>query len=550
MRAEQYLKTCLERTIKKLGYTWPKKTVIEIPKNRLHGDLATNIALILANSIGMNPKNIAEEIAEKLQQESTSFSSVSVAGPGFLNIIFSPTFWQKTINNIFSKGSNYGSCQLGNKQKVLIEYVSANPTGPLHIGHGRGAAIGDTLARLLRFTGYNVTTEYYVNDAGRQMQLLGLSIWLRIKELNGIQVTWPEEYYKGTYIIEIAKALLEQQPDIISYTDIDGEQTSFQFGMNAILNDIKQDLKTFKVEHEEWFSERTLIETNAIEQTLKDLDSTGLIFEKEGALWFQSTVFGDDKDRVLRKSDKSLTYFALDIAYHYTKYNRGFDKIIDILGADHHGYIARIKAAMQAFGHDPMTFNIILIQLVNLLENGIQVAMSTRAGQFEKLIDVINEVGVDAARFMFLLRKSDAHLDFDLELVKQRTMNNPVYYVQYAYARICSIIRKAHDLGFTITDINEVLLSNITAIDELNLLRLLDIFEDVIYNAAQNLAPHYITHYLMELAGELHSYYAKYPVLQSNERTIVLSRLALLQAVGQVICNALNILGVTAPKSM
>ncbi|AGC49635.1 arginine--tRNA ligase [Lawsonia intracellularis] len=550
MRAEQYLKTCLECTIKKLGYTWPKKAVIEIPQNTLHGDLATNIALVLANNIGINPKNIAEKIAEKLQQESTSFSSVSVAGPGFLNITFSPTFWQKTINHILSKGSSYGSCQLGNKQKVLIEYVSANPTGPLHIGHGRGAAIGDTLARLLRFTGYNVTTEYYINDAGRQMQLLGLSIWLRIKELSGIQVTWPEEYYKGTYIIEIAKALLEEQPDIISYTDIDGEQASFHFGMNVILNGIKQDLKTFKVEHEEWFSERTLIKTNAIEQTLKALECTGLTFEKEGALWFQSTVFGDDKDRVLRKSDKSLTYFALDIAYHYTKYNRGFDRIIDILGADHHGYIARIKAAMQAFGHDPMTFDIILIQLVSLLENGIQVAMSTRAGQFEKLIDVINEVGVDAARFMFLLRKSDAHLDFDLELVKQRTMNNPVYYVQYAYARICSIIRKAHDLGFTITDVNEVPLSNITTKDELNLLRLLDKFEDVIYNAAQHLAPHYITHYLMELAGELHSYYAKYPVLQSNEKTIVLSRLALLQAVGQVIYNALNILGVTAPKNM
>ncbi|UYH53148.1 arginine--tRNA ligase [Lawsonia intracellularis] len=550
MRAEQYLKTCLECTIKKLGYTWPKKAVIEIPQNTLHGDLATNIALVLANNIGINPKNIAEKIAEKLQQESTSFSSVSVAGQGFLNITFSPTFWQKTINHILSKGSSYGSCQLGNKQKVLIEYVSANPTGPLHIGHGRGAAIGDTLARLLRFTGYNVTTEYYINDAGRQMQLLGLSIWLRIKELSGIQVTWPEEYYKGTYIIEIAKALLEEQPDIISYTDIDGEQASFHFGMNVILNGIKQDLKTFKVEHEEWFSERTLIKTNAIEQTLKALECTGLTFEKEGALWFQSTVFGDDKDRVLRKSDKSLTYFALDIAYHYTKYNRGFDRIIDILGADHHGYIARIKAAMQAFGHDPMTFDIILIQLVSLLENGIQVAMSTRAGQFEKLIDVINEVGVDAARFMFLLRKSDAHLDFDLELVKQRTMNNPVYYVQYAYARICSIIRKAHDLGFTITDVNEVPLSNITTKDELNLLRLLDKFEDVIYNAAQHLAPHYITHYLMELAGELHSYYAKYPVLQSNEKTIVLSRLALLQAVGQVIYNALNILGVTAPKNM
>lgn len=550
MRAEQHLKALLENTIKKLGYAWPKKAIIEIPKNPLHGDLATNIALVLASEVGEKPRNIAEQIVNTLQQKDILFSSITIAGPGFLNITFSPTFWQKTINHILSKGTMYGSCQLGNNQKILIEYVSANPTGPLHIGHGRGAAVGDTLARLLRFTGYTVTTEYYINDAGRQMQLLGLSIWLRVKELSGIQVTWPEEYYKGNYIIEIAKTLLAQQPDIITYTDLDGEQASFHFGMNAILDDIKQDLKTFKVGHEKWFSERTLIESNSVEQTLNALSCTGLTFEKEGALWFQSTFFGDDKDRVLRKSDNSLTYFALDIAYHYTKYSRGFDKIIDILGADHHGYITRIKAAMQAFGHDPTTFDIILIQLVNLLEDGIQLTMSTRAGQFEKLIDVINEVGVDAARFMFLLRKSDGHLDFDLELVKQRTMNNPVYYVQYAYARICSILNKANDLGFTISNINEIALSDITAPEELTLLRLLDKFEDVIYNAAQNLTPHYITHYLMELASELHSYYAKYPVLQSNENTLIFARLALLQAVSQVIYNALTILGVTAPTSM
>lgn len=550
MRAEQYLKTSLETTLKILGYHWPSKVIIEPPKHASHGDLATNLALVLAKEVGSSPKNIATMIATEIRKKNTAITSIEVAGPGFLNITLAPSFWQETVIHVLSQKNMYGSSSLGDDHCILIEYVSANPTGPLHIGHGRGAAVGDSLARLLRFSGYSVTTEYYINDAGNQMKLLGLSIWLRIKERLGQPIQWPEEYYRGKYLIDIADKLLQEQPDICSYNDTEGEHASFLFGLKFILHDIKKDLESFNVEHQEWFSEHTLIETFAVQKILEELNTTGFTFEKEGALWFQSTAFGDDKDRVLRKSDGSLTYFALDIAYHYNKYSRGFDSIIDILGADHHGYVSRIKAAMEAFGYSPNTFEVILIQLVNLLENGVQIAMSTRAGQFEQLIDVINEVGTDAARFMFLSRKSDSQLDFDLELVKQRTMNNPVYYVQYAHARICSILRKAKDNGYVFDNSSQPeQLSELTSADDITLLRLIDRFEDIIFNAARQLAPHYITHYLMDLASELHSYYTKYPVLQANLR-LACARLALLQAVGQVLKNALSLLGVTAPESM
>lgn len=551
MRAEQYVKALLKNVIAELGYQWPVKATIEPPKHIIHGDLATNIALVLAKDVGIPPKELAVQIAAAIQKQQTVLTNIDIAGPGFLNFTFSPSFWQETIIQILSKSNAYGSCSLGTNQKIHIEYVSANPTGPLHIGHGRGAAIGDTLARLLRFAGYTVTTEYYINDAGRQMHLLGLSIWLRIKELSGIHIQWPEEYYRGEYIITIAKELLLQRPEMLSYADEEGEKICFLFGMKTILDDIKKDLELFRVEHQVWFSESTLIENNAINNTLAYLESSGLAFKKDGALWFKSTNFGDDKDRVLRKSDGSLTYFALDIAYHHDKYTRGFDKIIDILGADHHGYVTRIKASMEAFDHKPNTFDVILIQLVSLLENGVQIAMSTRAGQFEQLCDVIHEVGVDAARFMFLSRKSDNHLDFDLELVKQRTMDNPVYYVQYAYARICSLLRKANDAGITFShQIEQSQLSGLTTPEDLSLLRLLDRFEDVICNATQHLAPHYITHYLMDLASELHSYYGKHPILQAQEKSILIARIALVQSVGQVIKNALMLLGVSAPESM
>ena len=440
---------------------------------------------------------------------------------------------------------------MGRGRKIQVEYVSANPTGPLHIGHGRGAAVGDSLARVLRFAGYDVTTEYYINDAGRQMRLLGLSIWLRAKELAGLPVVWPDDYYRGSYIIAIAREMMDKDPSLTTLSDAEGQEKCFAYGMNSILAGIKKDLEDFRVEHQVWFSERSLVERGAVEETFARLKDAGLSFEKDGALWFRTTDFGDDKDRVLRKSDGSLTYFASDIAYHDDKYRRGFDKVVDVWGADHHGYIPRMRAAVQALGRKPEDIEVVLIQLVNLLANGEQIAMSTRAGKFETLADVVKEVGVDAARFMFLSRKSDSHLDFDLELVKQRSMDNPVYYVQYAHARVRSVLRKASEMGMQLPEkCGPAELAGLVAPEDMALLRALDRFEDVAQSAARNLAVHHVSTYLMEVAGMLHSYYANHPVLQAGDAITVRSRLALLRAVSRVIANGLSLLGVSAPESM
>ncbi len=499
----------------------------------------------------MPPRELAAKMAEALRARDTSLACVEVAGPGFLNVTFSPDFWQDVVRRVDAGGKDFGRSSAGGGCKVQVEYVSANPTGPLHIGHGRGAAVGDTLARILRFAGYDVTTEYYINDAGRQMRLLGLSIWLRAKELAGMPVDWPEDYYRGSYIIDIAREMVEKEPDLLSLSDAEGQDRCFAYGMRTILDGIKADLREFRVEHQVWFSERSLVERGAVEETFRRLREAGLSFEKDGALWFRTTDFGDDKDRVLKKSDGSLTYFASDIAYHDDKYRRGFDRVVDVWGADHHGYVPRMRAAVQAVGRKADDLDVVLIQLVNLLENGTQVAMSTRAGQFETLADVVKEVGVDAARFMFLSRKSDSHLDFDLALVKQRSMDNPVYYVQYAHARVRSVLRKAAEAGLTLPEtVDLAVLEPLSEPEDLALLRYLDRFEDVALGAAQALAPHHISYYLMELAGLLHSYYAKHPVLQAAEPSLALARLALLRAVGQVVKNGLELLGVSAPESM
>ncbi len=552
MSAEQYLQKILNTALEKSGYSWHTKALIEPPREAIHGDLATNIALVLAKEIGIPSHNLASQLAAIIKEKNDpNIASISVAGPGFINITFSKTFWQKIILDVEKQGDNYGSNMIGHNQKVHIEYVSANPTGPLHIGHGRGAAIGDSLARILRYSGYSVTTEYYINDAGRQMHLLGLSIWLRVQELSGINVLWPEEYYKGQYIIDIAKDFIHQKPQISSLTEEEGIYLCYTFGMNIILHNIKKDLELFRVEHQVWYSEQTLMENNSVEKTFTELKNKNLIFEQNGALWFKSTQFGDDKDRVLRKSDDSLTYFASDIAYHHEKYTRGFDIIIDVLGADHHGYFPRIRAAIEAFNHKKESFKVVFIQLVKLLENGIQIAMSTRTGQFETLHDLINDVGVDAARFIFLSRKSDSQLDFDLELVKQRTMDNPVYYVQYAYARVCSIIKKAKELNYTLPNNTQAYqIQSLDLPEELRLLRLIDRFKRVICDATQHLAPHYISHYLKEISCEVHSYYANHPILQTNDTTLITARLILLRTIQYVIKNALELLGISAPESM
>jgi len=421
----------------------------------------------------------------------------------------------------------------------------------LHIGHGRGAAVGDSLARILRFAGYDVQTEYYINDAGKQMRLLGLSIWLRAREHAGLPVEWPEEYYRGSYIADLAADLLRRRPELLSMPEDAGMDLCRRYGTDEILAGIKTDLETFRAEHQRWFSEQSLIESGAVARAFARLQENGFSFERDGALWFATTSLGDDRDRVLRKSDGSLTYFASDIAYHHDKYQRGFAFVIDIWGADHHGYAPRMRAAVQALGRKPEDFDVLLIQLVTLLEKGVPISMSTRAGAFETLADVTRDVGVDATRFNFLMRKCDSPLDFDLELAKQRSMENPVYYVQYAHARISALLRRAEERGVRLpAPLNADLLTPLETPEDIALLRLADHFEDVAVSAALKLAPHHVSNYLMELAGHLHRYYAKYPVLQAEDPASGLARLALLQAVGQVLRNGLELLGVSAPEAM
>lgn len=551
MRATQELTQALQAVVSKMGYPWPAKAVIESPKGKHQCDLAANVAMVLAKEAHCPPRELAARLAEALPKQCPAIATVEIAGPGFLNVTFSPDFWHQTVLDIEKAGQKFGSVTLGAGRKTQVEYVSANPTGPLHIGHGRGAAVGDSLARLLRFAGYDVTTEYYINDAGRQMRLLGFSVWLRAKEVQGEAITLPEDFYRGDYISDIAREVLAKHPQLLQLPDEEAQNICFDYAMQNILAGIQQDLRDFRVEHQVWYSEKSLVEGGAVEQTFAQLKQSGLAFEQDNAFWFATTGLGDDKDRVLRKSDGTLTYFASDIAYHADKYKRGFDFVIDVWGADHHGYIPRMRAAITALGRKAEDFDVVLIQLVNLLANGSPISMSTRAGTFETLADVVKEVGVDAARFMFLSRKSDSPLDFDLELVKQRTMDNPVYYVQYAHARICAVLRRAAERGLTLPAACTMSdLSPLTTAEDMALLRMTERFDDEIYAAAKALSPHHVSHYLMELSSVLHSYYAKHQVIQQDDPQSTLARLALLRAVGQVIRNGLDILGVSAPDTM
>ena len=549
MRASELLTSLLQQAVRELGHEWPDKVTVEPPKEKKFGDLAANCALALAKAVGKNPRQLAESLAEKLRAASSHIARVEVAGPGFLNVTFAPSFWQSYIPGVEEAGDRFGASDAGKGKKAQVEFVSANPTGPLHIGHGRGAAVGDSLARILRFAGYDTEAEYYINDAGKQMRTLGLSVWLRLLELAGkSKGPFPEDCYQGEYIIDIAREMLAANPSLHAMPEEEGIDACYVHGMDVIFTGIKQDLADFNVHHDVWFSELSLIRDGSVENILETLKKDGRAYEKDGALWFNSTASGDDRDRVLRKSDGSLTYFASDIAYHANKYARGFDSITDVWGADHHGYIPRMRAAVAALGRERESFDVVLVQLVNLLQGGEQIAMSTRAGKFETLADVIKEVGADAARFMFLSRKSDSKLDFDLELVKQRTMDNPVYYVQYAHARIQAVRRRASERGLDLSAPGDI--SLLTLEEELDLLRLLDRFSSVVADAAANRAPHYISFFLMDLAGQLHHYYAAHQILGAEGDSLIAARLRLLQAVGQTLKNGLRLLGVSAPDSM
>ncbi len=522
---------------------------ISVPKHEAHGDFSSNIALVLASRMGKKPREIAELIAQRLEA-SQLFSKVEVAGPGFINMFVRSEVWQEAIKRIVAAGSAYGCSNAGGGVKVLVEFVSANPTGPLHVGHGRGAAVGDSLARILRAAGYDVTTEYYVNDAGNQMRTLGLSVFLRYRELLGETVDFPDHCYQGEYIKEIAASILEEEGERLRGL---GEEAAVAFctdrAVEEILAGIKADLDSFDVGFDNWFSERTLHASGKVEQALEELKAAGHLYEQDGALWFRSTAFGDEKDRVVRRSNGDLTYFAADIAYHKDKLDRGFELLVDIWGADHHGYVPRVKAAISALGGRPQSLHVLLVQLVNLMEAGEKKAMSTRAGEFVTLKAVLDEVGRDAARFIFLTRKCDSHLDFDLDLARQQSQENPVYYVQYAHARLCSVFRKAREQGVSMKPVDEIDTSLLKEKEEMEILQKLDSFPFVVAESAKALEPHRISFYLTELAAMLHGYYTKFRFI-SGDAELTQARLLLAQGARQVVQNGLHLLGVSAPETM
>ena len=544
MQAFDSVRSALSGFLQEKGLEWPAKAVVEAAKDPKHGDVATNLAMLLAKPLHRAPRDIAAELAAWIRDHTDGVENVEVAGPGFCNVTFSQVFWRRVVQQVEKEGAAFGSSTIGGGRKTLVEYVSANPTGPLHVGHGRGAAAGDSLARILRRAGYDVTTEYYINDAGRQMRILGMSVWYRLRNLVGRTMAEPEDYYRGSYITDIAKEMLEKDPSLADASDEDGKERCYEYAKNEILEGIKKDLRDFRVEHQNWFSEKTLVDGGLVDKAFQALKDAGYTYEKDGALWFATSRLGDDKDRVLRKSDGSLTYFASDIAYHHNKFERGFDWLIDVWGADHHGYVPRMRAAIEAMGKGKKNFDVVVI-------NGQPVSMSTRAGTFETLADVVREVGADAARFMFLSRKTDSPVDFDLEAVKQRTMENPVYYVQYAHARVAALLRRAAEEGVTIPDVSDdAALAGLTLPDDMALLRKMALYRDMLEQAATTLSVHHVSHYLMELSQLLHSYYTKNQILKAGDPVTTGSRLALLRAVSRVIANGLDLMGVSAPDHM
>ena len=553
---------------------WPHLS-LDAPKRPEWGDLASTVAMSLAGPEQRAPYDIAQIIVENLPEREQLFDRVEIVRPGFLNLTIKPVVWQEVLREIEGQGSAYGQADLGKGERVLVEYVSANPTGPMHVGHGRGAAVGQALARLLRAVGYDVISEYYINDAGRQVQLLGASVYARYQELTGRPTEFPTDGYHGAYVKTLAERAKQHfGARLGGLPPTEAEARCREFAYQEMLGVIRQDLATFGIEFDSWFSESSLLASQAVERVFAELKAQNLLFEEEGAQWFRSSTFGDEKDRVVRKQDGEYTYLASDIAYHRDKLQRGYDLLIDVWGADHHGYIPRMQAVVQAFGYPKDRLRVVLVQMVNLLRGGKKVEMSKRAGEFVTLREVIDEVGSDAAKFFFLMRDSNSHLDFDLELAKQRSADNPVYYVQYAHARIVSLWRVAASRGVACPLPSETDLALLTDPDELGLIRKLSAFPSVLQGAAQEFEPHRMTYYLQQLAAGLHMFYNKHRILppagdndmmstipkgvmstearQKEELTPqrTAARLALMRGVEQVLKNGLGTLGVSAPAQM
>ncbi|MDA8692363.1 arginine--tRNA ligase [Candidatus Pseudothioglobus singularis] len=577
---QDLLKKCIQDLINEgLINEMPPKVRLDHTKDKSHGDYATNIALMLAKQAKTSPLELAKIIVNQLE-DASFIKKTEIAGPGFINFFLSDASSASIVSEIIELGEMYGKSEIGKGQSILLEYVSANPTGPLHVGHGRGAAYGATVSNLLRNIGFKVDNEYYVNDAGRQMDILTVSIFLRYLSLCGEQIRFPDNGYQGQYINDIADSIVvesgesfKQSADIffenickdgieggdkeshideliVRAKDLLGDnfQTIFQVGIESILGGIKDDLADFGVRFEKWFSEQSLIDSGLSESCITRLKDSGHIYKKDGALWFKTTNYGDEKDRVVVRDNGNHTYFASDIAYHLEKLERGYDKIINVWGADHHGYIPRVKASIGALGHKPDKLEILLVQFANLYRGGQKVQMSTRSGSFVTLEDLRKEVGNDAARFFYILRKSEQHMDFDLDLAKSKTNENPVFYIQYAHARICSVFRQANEKGFE-SNLEDANLSLLTEEVEKNILRELSRYKSVIESAAIQYEPHQLAYYLRDLATQFHSYYNACTFILEDQ-DLTQARLSLIHAAKQILRNGLSILGVGAPESM
>jgi len=551
-------------------------------KDQSHGDFACNIALMLAKPAGKNPRELAQQLADALPANN-SVEKVEIAGPGFINFFLSQDSTLSVVHDILNQKETYGLSNIGAGKKVQVEFVSANPTGPLHVGHGRGAAYGATVADLLKAVGFEVHSEYYVNDAGRQMDILATSVWLRYLQQCDIDVPFPCNAYQGGYVLDIAKSLVAKhdrnlahpvaavmdeipadEPQggdkeihidalILRCKTLLGEDTYtqvFDEGLNSILDDIREDLKGFGVVYDEWYSERSLSKRGLIKQAIDRLQKANYVYEKKGALWFKSTEFGDEKDRVVVRDNGQSTYFASDIAYHMDKLERGFDRVIDVWGADHHGYVPRVKAALKALGDDVDKLDVLLVQFAVLYRNGEKVQMSTRSGSFVTLRELREEVGADAARFFYVMRKCEQHMDFDLDLAKSQSSDNPVYYIQYAHARICSVFRQLneqnlqHDIESGFQNLNKLSESH-----ESSLLNKLAKYPEIVEKSALNEEPHQLAHFLRELANDLHTYYNAHKFI-IDDALLRDARLNLITATQHVLKNGLKLLGVSAPEKM
>ena len=555
---------------------------IERTRDASHGDFASNVALMLAKPAGMKPRELAERIVAALPG-AVEVEKVEIAGPGFINFFIRDTALMEVVRTVLEQGEAFGRSDIGGGKRVQVEFVSANPTGPLHVGHGRGAAYGATVADLLAAVGYAVHREYYVNDAGRQMDILAASVWLRYLELCGEELPFPANAYQGDYVWDIAASLhrthgerfrhpwsevadglppdepeggdKEQYIDaviararkLLGETDY---RIVFDTALEYILDDIRDDLEHFGVVYDEWYSERRLTENGLVDQAIERLKASGHTYEKDGALWFRSTDYGDEKDRVLVRENGQTTYFASDIAYHMDKLERGFEWVIDIWGADHHGYVPRVKAALQALGEDVDKLHVLLVQFAVLYRGGQKVQMSTRSGEFVTLRQLRKEVGTDAARFFYVMRKCEQHLDFDLDLAKSQSADNPVYYIQYAHARVCSVFRQLAEKGLSYDEAAGLAhLDRLTEAHEQALITRLDRYPELIESAALQHEPHQLAHYLRELANDFHTYYNAHQFLV-DDPDLRNARLALIKATRQVIANGLGLLGVSAPESM